>query len=402
MKKASFVALCLCAGMAASAQNSLVKDAQKSFKAGSNYVEWIKTLEPAFSNAESKDQAFTYFVPAKAGYENFDYLFTLLRAGQDVDVPNMGNSILSGYEYALKALPLDSVADKKGKIKTKHSKDLIKMVASHYNDYDYAARYLYNSKKWAEAYKAWEIYFAVPEDARFAKDVTVSPDSILAENAYLMGYVASQMEDWAASMKSFDKAIALGSKDKGMFHQAMYVAKMNQDMDKLYDYAQKGYAALGTSDPIFFQLTIEGKLRKKQYDEAMSLLTKALAEEPQNPVYNIAMGSLYEEQGNKDKALECYRKAAQYDPKNGDAFYNIGRVLAEQSDAISESAGSKITEAEYKKIESEQINPLRKEAAENFEKAYQLNENPNALQYLKNIYYVLGDNANFERVNSML
>lgn len=401
MKKASFVALCLCAGMAASAQNSLVKDAQKSFKAGSDYAKWVETLTPAFSNAESKDQAFTYFVPAKAGYENFDYLFTLLRAGQDVDVPNMGNSILSAYEYALKALPLDSVADNKGKIKTKYSKDLVKMVAGHYNDYDYAGRYLYNAKKWPEAYKAWQIYFAVPEDARFAKDVKVSPDSILAENAYLMGYVASQMEDWAASMKAFDKAIALGSKDKGMYHQAMYVAKMNQNMDKLYDYAQKGYDALGTSDPIFFQLTIEGKLRNKQYDEAMALLNKALTAEPQNPVYNIAMGQLYEEQGNKDKALQAYRQAAQFDPKNGDAFYNIGRVLAEQSDAISENAGSKITETEYKKIEREQINPLRKEAAENFEKAYQLNENPNALQYLKNIYYVLGDNANFERVNSM-
>ena len=72
MKKARFVALCLCAGMAASAQNSLVKDAQKSFKAGSNYAEWIKTLQQAFNNAESKDQAFTYLVPAKAGYENFD------------------------------------------------------------------------------------------------------------------------------------------------------------------------------------------------------------------------------------------------------------------------------------------------------------------------------------------
>lgn len=401
MKKASFVALCLCAGMAASAQNSLVKDAQKSFKAGSDYAKWVETLTPAFSNAESKDQAFTYFVPAKAGYENFDYLFTLLRAGQDVDVPNMGNSILSAYEYALKALPLDSVADNKGKIKTKYSKDLVKMVAGHYNDYDYAGRYLYNAKKWPEAYKAWQIYFAVPEDARFAKDVKVSPDSILAENAYLMGYVASQMEDWTASMKAFDKAIALGSKDKGMYHQAMYVAKMNQNMDKLYDYAQKGYDALGTSDPIFFQLTIEGKLRNKQYDEAMALLNKALTAEPQNPVYNIAMGQLYEEQGNKDKALQAYRQAAQFDPKNGDAFYNIGRVLAEQSDAISENAGSKITETEYKKIEREQINPLRKEAAENFEKAYQLNENPNALQYLKNIYYVLGDNANFERVNSM-
>ena len=340
-------------------------------------------------------------MPAKAGYENFDYLFTLLRAGQEADVPNMGNSILSGYEYALKALPLDSVADKKGKIKTKYSKDLVKMVAGHYNDYDYAGRYLYNSKKWPEAYKAWEVYFAVPEDARFAKEMKVDPDSILAENAYLMGYVASQMEDWEKSMKAFDKAIALGSKDKGMFHQAMYVAKMNQNMDKLYDYAQKGYAAIGTADPIFFQLTIEGKLRNKQYDEAMALLNKALADEPQNPVYNIAMGTLYEEQGDKDKALECYRKAAQFDPKNGDAFYNIGRVLAEKSDAISENAGSKITETEYKKIEREQINPLRKEAAENFEKAYQLNESPNALQYLKNIYYVLGDNANFERVNSM-
>lgn len=402
MKKTTLIALALCAGLGASAQLSLVKDAQKSFKAGkTNYAEWLKTLEPAFSNPESSENVLTYLVPAQKGYENFDQLFVLVRAGQDVDVNNMGNSIINAYEFALKALPLDSLPDEKGRIRPKHSKDLIKLAASHYNDYDNAARYLYNAKNWADAYRAWDIYFDAPSHPVLAKEIKVSPDSILAENAYLQGYVASQMERYDDAMRLFNKAIDLGNHDKNLFNQAMYVAKITNNPDQMYAFAEKGYKAHGTEVPVFFQLTIEGKLQHKQFDEAKELLDKGLAEDPQNAVYNIAMGALYENQGDKDQALAYYQKAAQFHPDNGDAYYNIGRMLAEKSDAIAEGAGAGISESAFRQLEEQQINPLRRQAAEAFEKSYELSENHNALQYLKNIYYVLKDNANFERVNNL-
>lgn len=402
MKKTSLVALALCAGLGASAQLSLVKDAQKSFKPGKvKYAEWLNTLKPAFSNPESAENVLTYFVPAQKGFENFDQQFMLIRAGQEVDVNDMGKSIINAYEFALKALPLDSLPDEKGKIKPKHSKDLIKMVANHYNDFDNAARYLYNAKDWANAYKAWDIYFDAPTHAAFAKEIKVSPDSVLAENAYLQGYVASQMENYDDALRLFDKAISLGNHDKNLFNQAMYVAKISNKPELMYQFAEKGYQVHGTAVPVFFQLTIEGKLQNKQFDEAKQLLDKGLKEDPQNPVYNIAMGALYENQGNRDEALKYYRLAAQYDPKNGDAYYNIGRMLAEQSDAIAEGAGAGMSESQFRQLEQNQINPLRRQAAEAFEKSYELSENHNALQYLKNIYYVLKDNANFERVNNL-
>lgn len=403
MKKSSILALCCLAAFGLSAQTALVKDAQKSFNPGkTTYAKWLATVKPAFTNSESANEAFTYFVPAQKGFENFDYWFTLLRAGQDgVDIPDMANSIVEGFDFAVKVLPLDSLPDAKGKIKPKYSKDIVKMVASHYNDFDNAARYAYNAKDWEGAYNAWDVYFKVLDVPAFAKVITASPDSILAENAYLQGYVASQLERYDDAMRLFDKAIALGAKDKNLFNQAMYIAKISQNPDRMYGYAESGYKALGTSEPLFFQLTIEGKLVDKKYDEAKALLDKGLSEDPKNPVYNIAMGSLLENQGNQDEALKYYRLASQYDPNNGDAYFFIGRVLAEQSDAIAEGAGAGMSESAFKRLEAEQINPLRKQAAEAFEKCYSLSENHNALQYLKNIYYVLGDEANFNRVNNM-
>lgn len=402
MKKSSILAVALMAAVGASAQTALVKDAEKSFKPGKiTYEKWLETIKPAFSNPETKDQANTYLVPAKKGFENFDYLFTLATASQPVDFDDMGNSIVSAYNYAVEALPLAEKPDAKGKVNNKITKELVKMVVSHYNGFDNAARYLYNAKNWQRAYDAWDVYFKAPTVPEFAKEIKVSPDSILAENAYLQGYVASQMEKYDDAIRLFNKAIDLGAKDKNLFNQAMYISKISNKPDQMYAFAEKGYETLGSSEPLFFQLTIEGKLRDKKFDEAKALLDKGLAAEPQNPTYNIAMGSLVEAQGDKDGALAYYRKAAQYDPKDGDAYFYIGRVLAEQSDAIAEGAGAAMKESDFRRLEAEKINPLRKQAAEAFEKSYELSENHNALQYLKNIYYVLGDEENFKRVNSL-
>ena len=62
-----------------------------------------------------------------------------------------------------------------------------------------------------------------------------------------------------------------------------------------------------------------------------------------------------------------------------------------------------MSQADYNKYAAETLVPLLKESAKTFEKAYEINnELDDALKYLKNIYYRLNDNANYERVNKLL
>ena len=77
-------------------------------------------------------------------------------------------------------------------------------------------------------------------------------------------------------------------------------------------------------------------------------------------------------------------------------------MLAEEYDALDQATGN-MSQADYNKYAAETLVPLLKESAKNFEKAYELNnELDDALKYLKNIYYRLNDNANYERVNKLL
>jgi tetratricopeptide (TPR) repeat protein len=68
-------------------------------------------------------------------------------------------------------------------------------------------------------------------------------------------------------------------------------------------------------------------LNNNQPEQALPLLEKALIEDPTNPGIYINLGFTYEQLGNKDKALETYKKGI---PHAGDIadklYYNIGQI----------------------------------------------------------------------------
>ena len=77
--------------------------------------------------------------------------------GKEVKKDLIGKSILEGYDFYQKALPLDTVVDAKGKVKTKYSKDIIKGIKEHYNDFNNAALFLWEVEDYPNAVKAWEL-----------------------------------------------------------------------------------------------------------------------------------------------------------------------------------------------------------------------------------------------------
>lgn len=147
MKKISILGLCLLTLGTAAAQKSLVKEVERDMKSNpASYPDQMKKLAPAFTDAESATDAFTWVVAGKGAFGYYDQQSVFAQMGKDVNKKQLGTSVIEGYEYLTKALPLDTVVDAKGKVKTKYSKDIYKQIANHYNDFNNAALFLWEAE----------------------------------------------------------------------------------------------------------------------------------------------------------------------------------------------------------------------------------------------------------------
>ncbi len=399
MKKLSFLGLCLLTAFAASAQNNLVKEVERTIKSGGvNYADARAQIAPALTNEESKNNAFTWYIAGKLEFACYDDLYGKKAIGQPVDGKEIGNALINGYKMYMQALPLDTVVNEKGKVKTKHSKDIVKTIAGHYGDFDNAARFLWEAQDFKGAYTAWDIYLTLPQHKAFAKELALSPDSIMGELAYNQALAAWQADCLDSALIAFDRARAFGYNKKQLYDYAISVAVQKGKNDVVYDYAAEGHKLYGKEDSKFISLVINGYIESKDYAKAQATIEEALALDPTNGELYDVMGIIYESQKNDEKAVECYKKAIELNPTFARAQYNLGRKICEKAYAVSDGAKD-ATQAEYLKLREEQIDPLFREAASHLEEAYKLDENQrDALRYLRNIYYNLNDEENLKRI----
>lgn len=403
MKKLTILGICLTVGLAASAQMGLVKDVEAQLKSGNaDYQAAFEAIKPALTNPESKDQAQTWYVAGKTGFDGYDKISAMQAFGQEIDKKGTARMLLDGYEYIMTALPLDTVVNEKGKVKTKYSKDIVKTVAGHFGDFFNAGVMCWEAQDWDGANKLWAIYEVLPYDARLGKDAPAAlADTIRADVAYNRALALYQMSDYKNAVDMFKKSAKLGNSKKGVYDYAISAAVQAGDNDAVYALAQEALPLFGKEDPKFMQLIINSHILKKEYDQAKQMLDNALAEDPNNSQYLMIMGILLEEQGKADEAADYYQKAAQAGPENAMAQYQYGRSLCEKAYKLGDTQG--LSQAEYNKLLESQINPLFREAATYLEKAYQLDNNQtDALRYLKNVYYNLHDEANQQRIEDLL
>ncbi|MDE5650805.1 MAG: tetratricopeptide repeat protein [Duncaniella sp.] len=406
MKKTCVLTLGLFAALSMSAQLNVVKDAEKAFKGADNYAAYQKAIEaitPAFSNPETDKQAQTYWIPGKAGFKVYDDMYAKKAIGQDVNLVDMGSALLDGYEYGMKALDVDSVADAKGKIKTKFSKDIVSQIVGHFQDFMTSGSSFWDSHDYAKAYKAWTIYLSIPQNPRFGKSAPDAlPDSTVAQFDYYRALSAWQAEMLPEAASAFDQLVKIGYNDPQAYDYAYSVAYQLKDEDRKLAYSQAGLDKFGTSNPVFLQRIVNSYIDAKNYAPAQKMLEEAIAADPNNGAYYLSLGVLYENQGDNEKAAEAYKKAVELDPNNSFANYYYGRMLVMQYDKLDQETGN-MSQSEYNKYNYENMRPLLLESIKYFEKAYELdNENTDPLRYLKNIYYNLNDGENLKRVEELL
>lgn len=406
MKKICVLTAGLLAAASMTAQVAVVKEAEKAFKSVDSYAAYqkaLKVITPAFSNPETDKDAQTYWIPGKAGFKLYDDLFAKKTFGQDVNLVDMGDALLDGFNYGMKALALDTVVDAKGKTKTKFSKDIASQIIGHHNDFLTAGGSFWEAHDYKKSYEAFNDYLLIPGNPKLGKSAPAPlADSIASQILYNAALAAWQGELLNEAAATFDKLLAIGYDDPNAYDYAYSVAYQLGDEPRKLSYSQLALDKFGTSDPKFLQRLVNSYIEGKEYDKAKTMLNNAIAADPTNGAYYLSLGVLLEQQNDNDGAKAAYKKAVDNDPNGALNNLYYGRMLVQEYDKLDQAAAD-MSQQEYNKYNYETMRPVILEAVKYLEKAYQLdNEQTDALRYLKNIYYVLNDGDNLVRVEKLL
>lgn len=413
MKKLILLACGLCLAGSAFAQESVLKDAERMLKVEvPDHAKIATMLTGAMADPSTAENVKTWYLAGKNGFQTWQTGYEQYMQGANPDKTTMSRALLDGYGYLMKALPMDTVVDPKGKVKTKYSKDIVKMISSSPSAFHDAGVFLYESNDLAGAYHAWEIYQELPNLAVLGKSAPAAdPDSVRAADFYNMGIFAYQAGMKPEAMNAFLRSGRLGHGDVA-YDNALAMASELGDEPMISEIANEAFAKYGKQSYIAELINLY--IREKKYDQALEMINKTIETNPNSAVLYNAKGVLVENQVNEEgitpevaakanaEALELYKKATEVDPENAESHFHYGRMLANKAYTMSDNA-TDLSVAEYNKLKAETLDPLFRQAAEQLEKCIAIDKEANrqAFGILKNIYYNLNDEANMERVSQL-
>jgi tetratricopeptide (TPR) repeat protein len=365
-----FGAAAIMMAFGASAQMSLVKDLAKKATSGdpTQMMEVLDKIEPALTNPESAGDVLTWYTAGKAAFGLYDKMYEATLLKPDAADPEiMAATILSGYEFYMNAMPLDSVPelnkdgsfklnkDGSKKVKTKYSKEIIGTLTGHINDIARVGNSCIDKEKWELAAAAYG-YFADIAGSPFAKNNGLEyPDSTISEIRFLQGYSQYNNKDYAGAYENCDKAF-----------------KMGYDRNNIVGYLTSSLANL-----------VQGMLDNKEYDKAMSFIDNAIAGDPDNAILHDIKGFTAELKDGVEAALPLYRKATTVDPNYADAQFNVGRCLYLMAQKIIDENPNATNKELVPKLK-----PIYDEAIPFLKKAVELNpEETKAKSVLDDILY---------------
>lgn len=374
------------------AQRRLIIEVKQDLNALSlsadSYQNALNKLKPALTNDETKDDAYTWYLAGKISFSKFDKYRNMKVIGKSVDDKAMCSILLEGYDYMQTALKLDTIIekDKNGnvkinkstgqpKFKTKYSKEIHKIVLSHYNDYKNMGRSLYaSSQNLSQAYKAWDIYTSMPDNPNYPRLRETMSDSIIGEYRFYQGIVAKMDENYNNALSSFYKAIAKGYTKKDVFDYAISCAEHEKNDTVLVDIVRQAYTLYGKKDSQYIGILINYAIKHKKYDIATKIIDQAISDNPENAEYYDLKGVLLENQnGSIDASYEYFKKAVELDSDFIKANFDLGRYYYNM--ALRES-------------ETLQLKELLDKARPYLEKVYNAEPNNKAAKdALRNIYY---------------
>lgn len=313
------------------AQKTNVKSAEKL--ASSNPAEARGVIKQALAHDETKADAQAWFVAGLVEYQAFNADFKKLATGATVNTDAMYNALHAELPLWFKAIELDALPNEKGKVKPRYTAKIKEYLKEQFlSNVHINAAYTYLQKnEYGKSVPFLEDYLAIRKSPLFADDKQVStPDTTLWDLTHLLSAVHYES-------KNYDKAIAVAEaaqdqpykqSDIWQIRAASLLAK--EDTTTALSVLQEGLRRF-SGETFYLGNIVNIYARQGRTDDAIALLQKGIEDNPKDLNYIIALGGLYEQKEQFEKAGEIYARAVAIDAESFEANHNLGRAYYNQA-----------------------------------------------------------------------
>lgn len=324
-----------------------VRQAEKMAIDHTKHASARSLLKEVLADSAFTPDAYTWHVCAlveREAYKHYYKRLSINRNDPTVDLCAMADALMDSYAYALRCMALDSLPDKKGRVKTKYSAPLaewINMTAPAM--YNAGIAYMNKKKYWPQAYGAFVKYASLP-DSPFYKPVTPMGDSIRANAYFYGGVMAYNAGQYVHALQAFDKARAHGYTRKEVYlNQISSLSHIARDNAQLRDSASRLITAVAAdglrrhgvdATPVFIQKYVAGCLIDSMPAKALAAIDTALVTHPGMVMLHSMRAGVLSTMGNEDEAVAEYKRAASCPQADAETLKAASKYLAGKGIAL--------------------------------------------------------------------
>jgi len=394
-------------------QKKEIKKAQKAITSG-NFTEafsYINQVEGMISNAESSVKAQFYLLKGQAYLGDSNNDVEKLKSAGDAFQKSLQTESKGKYSDEVRnqiqnlraALINSAIEDQKNKnyklasqklfqsynISKSDTSDLYFAAGSAVTANDYDSALLYYKELMDLGYTGVEKQF-------FATDAATGEETL---------FNTKNERDLMLKSKSYTNPVDKLSESRvSEILRNMTLIYLNQGDNEAASAIIKQAREKNPDDISLIRAESEMAYKVGDMDRYNSLMKDIVAADPNNPevYYNLGVGS--NKMGDKDKAIEYYEKALEFDPNYAEALINTASLILEGEGAIIEEMNSLgTTNADYNRYDElkEVKNELYLRAIPYLEKATEVRpDNIELVRTLMNIYSQLGEDGKYKELKS--
>ncbi len=282
-----------------------------------------RLIKEASSTEPTINQARTYYVATLIEWRDYEADIRKREINpKDATVTDLGmaDKIMNGYQHLLKALELDSVPNRKGKIKPQYSRDLIGMLDAHAFDLYRAGAIYYNNKKYyPEAYNGFISAARHGKDPRLSHSMRLLNDTVIADAYYFAGLSAYASSEYDKALEAFESAASTGMNSPELLLYQMTIWETLARKDKALEHkahdallrlSKDGYYRYGIKHPAFLSRMTQIFLADGRTEEILGILNHCIQMSPKAWLPYGLRGWANEQAGNDVESVNDYKMAA--------------------------------------------------------------------------------------------
>ncbi len=226
---------------------------------------------------------------------------------------------------------------------------------------------------------------------------------------YYTGLTANMSKDYERAVKYFEMSIKNGYDAKGDAYSYLAESyKQMKDTEKAKETLVAGFTKYPTAQSILVSLINAYLESNDDPKKVLALIEQAQKNEPTNASLYYAEGNVWKNLKDMDKAIACYNKAVETDPKYYFGTFAIGAAYYDRAVEIQTKANDESDDTKYEALVKQMEESLMA-AIKPFEACFaSCSDNEVKVvvaEYLKNIYFRFREKgpefkAGYEKYNS--